>query len=85
MICSRGPPVMSRPNMSHASTDVAELRVAAGLLPGVIIESGAAVHEHDTRQAPAWLGGVDKELTGELGIAVRVRLGLGVNHRPDSN
>ena len=64
--------------------DVAELRVAAGLLPGVIIESGAAVHEHDT-QAPAWLGGVDEELAGELGIAVRVRLRLGVNHKPNSN
>ena len=65
--------------------DVSELRVAAGLLPGVIIESGAAVHEHDTRPTPAWFGGVDKELTGQLGIAVRVRLRLGANHKPNSN
>jgi hypothetical protein len=65
--------------------DVAELRVAAGLLPGVIIESGAAVHEHDTRPAPAWLGGVDEELADKLGIAVRVRLRFGVNHKPNSN
>jgi hypothetical protein len=51
----------------------------------MIIESGAAVYEHDTRPAPAWPGGVNKELTGELGIAVRVRLRLDVNHKPNHN
>jgi hypothetical protein len=62
--------------------DVAEFRVAAGLLPGVVIESGAAVHEHETRTTPTWLRGADEELTDELGIPVRVGLRLGVDHKP---
>ena len=65
--------------------DVAERGIAAGLLPGMLVKAGAAVDEHDARPVLARVGGVDEELTGQFGIAVRVRQRLGANHKPNSN